>query len=145
MVSMALFFVASIQAHGYDGLEFPFTVRKDLAPKKTMERAELPITSFDLEKYLAATLDYGDSVLKAEPARKERSWNEIRYGTVHLSVSRYNDEGLPKVAAQSAGDGTFWQGVKSLSTQLSAEGLTRNSLETMGKIFTPQVSLGIEF
>jgi hypothetical protein len=120
----------------------PFVVRDDLAPVKMIQKTMRPSAAV-LEKF---TTDNNDSLraIKGEDEGREKKWSEFQFGSFRLRISRYNDPRLRSDAVQSNNAEGIWATLKSLPAQLGGSP-SRETLETMGKIFNPQLDLGIEF
>jgi hypothetical protein len=120
----------------------PFMVRDDLAPVQIARKTMRPSTDV-LEKF---TTDYNGYIgsTKGEDESRERTWSEFQFGSIRLRISRYTDPRLRSDPGQSNQVEGIWATLKSLPTQLGSSS-SRETLETMGKIFTPHLDLGIEF
>jgi hypothetical protein len=120
----------------------PFVVRNDLAPVKMVYKTMRPSASV-FEKF---TTDNNDPIraIKGEDEGRERKWSEFQFGSFRLRISRYNDPRLRSDAVQSNKADGIWATMKSIPAQL-ASSPSRETLETMGKIFTPHLDLAIEF
>jgi hypothetical protein len=116
----------------------PFIVREDLAPVKKMR---LPAYTF--EHYATDNKDRSNALIVAAEGR-ERRWSEFQFGSFRLRVSRYQDLRLKSDSSRSNNAEGIWETMKSLPAQMG-DSLYRDNLETMGKIFAPQLDLGIEF
>jgi len=116
----------------------PFIVREDLAPVKKMR---LPAYTF--EHYATDNKDRSNAI-KVAAEERERRWSEFQFGSFRLRVSRYQDLRLKSDSGRSNNTDGIWKTMKSLPAQLG-DSPYRETLETMGKIFAPQLDLGIEF
>jgi hypothetical protein len=121
----------------------PFIVREDLAPVQKIVRKTMRPSADVLEKFITDGNGPIDAI-KRESERRERTWSEFQFGTVRLRISRYTDPRLRSDPGQSNQVDGIWATLKSLPTQLGSSS-SRETLETMGKIFTPHLDLGIEF
>lgn len=120
----------------------PFIVRDDLAPVKIVQKTIRPSASV-LEKFTTDN-QYSLHTIKGEDEGRERKWSEFQFRSFQFRISRYNDPRPRNDAIQSNNAGGIWATLKSLPAQLGGSS-SRENLETMGKIFTPQLDLGIEF
>jgi hypothetical protein len=119
----------------------PFVVRDDLAPVKMVYKT-MRLSASVLEKFTTDNNDPLRAIKEAEG--RERKWSEFQFGSFRLRISRYNDLRLRSDAVQSNKADGIWATLKSLPAQLGGPS-SRETLETMGKMFTPQLDLGIEF
>ena len=141
---LALFcFVPNGHASGHFLESRPFTVRDDLVLEKSKKISVVTVSQEVLERYLAGMRDYG-SIVRAEGDKKEKKWDEFQYGSFRLRLSRYKDL-KPALDAVRPGSGSgLWETIKSFSSQ-SGGAPDHDTLEAMGRIFTPEFDLGIEF
>jgi hypothetical protein len=116
----------------------PFIVREDLAPVKKMR-----VPAYTFEKFTVDNIDRSNA-LKAAAEESERKWSEFQFGSFRLRISRYQDLRLRSDSSRSNNADGNWETVKSLPALLGNLPY-RDNLETMGKIFAPQLDLGIEF
>lgn len=116
----------------------PFIVREDLAPVKKMR---LPAYTFE---HFATDSKDRSNALKVVAEGRERKWSEFQFGSFRLRISRYQDLRLKSDYGRSSNADGIWETMKSLPAQMG-DSPYRETLETMGKIFTPQLDLGIEF
>ena len=141
---LALFYFPSY-AHAYDYfLEWrSFTVRDDLAPGKSKKINTAAVTQEVLEEYLAGTRKYG-GIVGTKEDKKTKQWDEFQYGGLLLRLSRYHDWKSPQDISRPGGGSSLWETIKSFSSQLDGAP-NRDTLESMGRIFTPEFDLSIEF
>jgi hypothetical protein len=116
----------------------PFIVREDLAPVKKMRAP-----AYTFEHYATDNKDRSNAI-KVAAEERERRWSEFQFGSFRLRVSRYQDLRLKSDSGRSNNTDGIWKTMKSLPAQLG-DSPYRETLETMGKIFAPQLDLGIEF
>jgi hypothetical protein len=120
----------------------PFIVREDLvASKKIHNIIAPPIYAF--EEYTLDNKDQSDTE-KVEDSRREIRWGEFQFGSFRLRITRNHDLQLKSDTVRSNNTDGIWETMKSLPTNLGSSPY-RKTMETMGKIFTPQLDLGIEF
>lgn len=120
----------------------PFIVREDLAPVKMVQKTMwLPASAF--KKYPTDNKDRSNAI-KVEDEGRERKWSEFQFGSFRLRISRYHDLRLQSDPVRPNNADSIWETMKSLPAQLGGSPY-HDTLETMGKIFTPQLDLGVEF
>jgi len=120
----------------------PFMVREDLALVIVARRTVWPPASA-FDKYTSDNQDRSGA-LKGEDERREKKWGEFQFGSLRLRISRYSDPRLRSEAVEANKTVGIWDTMKSLPAQLGSLP-PRETLETMGKLFTPELNLGIEF
>jgi hypothetical protein len=83
---------------------------------------------------------------RATTVRKDdSSWNVIKFRNVRISFTNTMVEQIQRDVKKTSGDGSDkLNSIKSLPDTLFAP-TYRESIESIGKIFEPQVNLGIEF
>jgi hypothetical protein len=123
--------------------ERPFRVRNDLALVKSGEPTTAQAIRLDIEKYLTEMDNYSGAV-KPEDEKRQEKRNELQYRSLRLSVSRWRDWPARKDAARLADERNPWDVMKNFTSGFGSA-TDRDTLETMGRIFTPQIDLGIEF
>jgi hypothetical protein len=143
VIPALLAFASSCPASGYLLSELPFHVRSDLVLVKSGEKTTARAIRSDIEKYLMEMDNYSGAV-KSEDEKREEKRNELHYGSLRLRVSRYRDWLLRNDAARPADERNPWEVMKDFTSRLGSSP-NRDTLETMGRIFTPQIDLGIEF
>jgi hypothetical protein len=121
-----------------------FQVKSDLAPAKLKEKAAFAVPLFDAEKYLADREEY-NGIIKAMDEKKETKWNELQLSGFRLSIFRYHVSVLQKDVPMSGEQGSFQEIIKSFHLRFSDLSQSRDTLETMGRIFSPQLDLELEF
>ena len=118
-----------------------FTVDPELMPGAKMDPLLFPQEEFT-KTGAATALESGP---KDKDRRDDASWNVFKYRHMKIFISHIETE-------QNATDGRHTQGDKitkfsqiiSLPTTLFTSPY-KDSMETVGKIFEPQINLGIEF
>ncbi|MCX5847164.1 MAG: hypothetical protein NTW12_12555 [Deltaproteobacteria bacterium] len=77
--------------------------------------------------------------------KDDSSWNVIKFRNVRISFTNTIVEQIQRDVKKTSGDGSDkLNSIKSLPATLLAP-TNRESIESIGKIFEPQVNLGIEF
>ncbi len=122
----------------------PFSVRKDLEPEKLSDFWLFHPSADDSEKVFQEPAKDSNMVSLRHDGTEESRWNEFRIGVFHFTISRYRDRQMPNEFARASDDTNFWELVKSFSYQLN-NAPYRETVETMGKLLTPQFDIGIEF
>ena len=138
-----LAFASSCPASGYFLEGRTFHVRADLVLVKSGEQTTARAIRSAIEKYLTDMDNYSGAV-KAEDEKREEKRNELQYGSFRLRVSRYRDWPLRNDTARPADERNPWEVMKNFTSSFGSSP-DRDTLETMGRIFTPQIDLGIEF
>ncbi|MDO8722098.1 MAG: hypothetical protein Q7J31_07690 [Syntrophales bacterium] len=143
-VILTLCFCAMLaHASGYFPGWRPFDLRGELAPAMS-KRKPASGQSYSVEKYSAdIKKDYG-GIIEAEDKKNEKKWNEYQFGIFRLRISRYHDLYKQNDDKQSPEEGRLWEMMKSISSRFGSSSY-RDNLETTGRIFEPQLDLGIEF
>lgn len=143
VMPVLLAFASSCLASGYFLEGRTFQVRADLVLVKSGEQTTAQAIRADIEKYLIEMDNYSGAV-KSEDEKREGKRNELQYGSLRLRVSRYRDWPLRNNIARPADERNPWEVVKDFTSSFGSSP-NRDTLETMGRVFTPQIDLGIEF
>jgi predicted DNA-binding protein len=138
-----LVFSSACPAAGFFLPERPFQVRADLVLATSGEQPMARAIRSDIERYLTEMDDYSGAV-KPEDEKRQGKRNELQYRSLRLSISRWRDWPVRKDAARLADEKNPWEMMKNFTSGFGSAP-DRDTLETMGKIFTPQIDLGIEF
>ena len=142
IVVLLLVFITPYSAFGSFMSWRPFIVRADLAPVKSVRTTIRP-PALVFEKFTSDNQDPLHAV-HGEGKGKERKWGEVQFGSFRLRISRFQDLQLKRDMARSSNTVSIWETIKLLPARLG-DSSSRENLETMGRIFTPQLDLGIEF
>ena len=119
----------------------PFVVREDLVALK-MEQKKVPPPASVLEGYIPDNKSQSNTITIYD--ERSKRWNEFQFKSFRLRISRYNDLRIKSFTVPSNNTDNNWELIKSLPGQMGNSSY-RETLEAMGKIFAPQLDLGIEF
>jgi hypothetical protein len=122
----------------------PFIVRPDLAPLKSVRQA-MRLNAVGAFENVAIDGNKGNGAMRLRGEGREKKWSEFQFGIIRLRFARYQDHRSKSEAVRSNdnADG-IWATMKTIPGQFGRTPY-RETLETMGKIFTPHLDLGIEF
>ena len=145
VVMLALSYFPSYAHASGSFLEWrPFTVRDDLVLRKSEKINRAVVTQEILDEYLAGIRNYGGLARKEGDKKEEKKWDEYQYGSFLLRFSRFHDWTSSQEIVRPKEGAGLWETMKSFSSQWEGTP-NRDTLESMGRIFTPEFELGIEF
>ena len=120
----------------------PFTIKSELGLHAVGVGSDtILFTREEINKMGSAMNIERDTMLRKD----DSSWNVIKFRNVRISFTHTMVEQIQRDVKKTSGEGSDkLNSIKSLPATLLAP-THRESIEAIGKIFEPQVNLGIEF
>lgn len=144
MSILLLLFVSAANGHtaGIMTEWEPFKIKSELGLHAVGGRADTRLFSREeINKMGSAMNIERDTTVRKD----DSSWNVIKFRNVRISFTHTMVEQIQRDVINTSGDGSDkLSAIKSLPATLLSP-THRESIESIGKIFEPQVNLGIEF